>query len=74
MYKQVKNEQWTVDELKSKTGNKEISKPQFQRKKNGIYFQKMIIKQMKRHIFNFYMIPKIVFMQLRLDKILRLKI
>ena len=33
MYKQVKNEQWTVDELKSKTGNKEISKPQFQRKK-----------------------------------------
>jgi len=33
MSKRVKNEQWTVDEAKSKIGNKEISKPQFQRKK-----------------------------------------
>ena len=66
--KKIKNEQWPVRELISKIDNKDIVKPKFQRKKNGIFFLKKIALQMKRHILNSYTILKIAFMQLHLDR------
>lgn len=53
--KTVKNEQWTILELIDKINKKEISKPKFQRKKNGIYNQRKKITQMKENILIFYM-------------------
>jgi hypothetical protein len=44
MSKLVKNEQWRVSILISKMDNKEITKPKFQRKKNGIFYQKVLYK------------------------------
>ena len=35
--KRIKNEQWSVKQLISKIDNKEITKPQFQRKKKMGY-------------------------------------